>query len=501
MMLQLYFDRGAIASVLPSVKAHWELSSTEEGAIASAFTIGFMMVSPLWAHIAMKFKANRVIAVGCYLFVLSACLCGVFGSVSNSRGQYWGYILFIICRVLVGVGESALISLVFTIVDDISPKKYKSTYMSIFMCTTPVGVALGYGVSGAIEAYVSYWQLIFFLEAGIMFVLTTICVFTPLHGYVKEESTEPEELTAVSSWQPAAFMNDVQLFEDMNAVGNIDAEEIKPDTVVPDDGSPVPPQPVQKKKKITLFTSLPLLFKNAVYVCIVVISAIYGSIVGALTFWAPSYIILRLQNFDMTDETRTMIANMGFSAIVLVSSIVATSVGGFLLDKSGGPTGWRGVARSLFWSAGYISFGAPLGVVVFTVLSMHYIVVFIVFFFAIFFVMCIATPFQVALMNSVQPDLRHFANSYQIFFLHAFGDLPSPFIVGIISDASNMNLAFLIMWCLLFPGIVVLVVGGILALRNDKLSPPIEVPSITPTVVTSEQEITKIPEDLPEDIM
>ncbi len=129
-------------------------------------------------------------------------------------------------------------------------------------------------------------------------------------------------------------------------------------------------------------------------------SAIYGAILGALTFWAPSYIMQRLASFEeLSESTRKLIANMGFSLIVLISSIVATGLGGFLLDKTGGPLGWRGVGRALFWCAIYITIGSPLGIIVFTVLNMHYIGVFIIFFFAIFFVLCIATPFQVALIK------------------------------------------------------------------------------------------------------
>ncbi|KAL0482342.1 sphingolipid transporter Spinster [Acrasis kona] len=480
MQLIMYFDRGVVAAALPMVKENWELSSTEEGIIASAFTIGFMVVSPLWANLAMKFRANKVISAGNYMFAIAAILGGVFGEVSKGRASYWGYVLFVISRVVVGLGESAIVSLVITIVDDISPKKYKSTYMSIFMCTTPVGVALGYGVSGAVMAYLKYWQLVFYVEGAIMFCLTTLCLFVPLHDYQKymepdHPDNQPEEenvLTMVASWRTTAFVNDVQLFEDMNAEGNIDTDEvvIGPGTIdaTSTKSTATNQQQARGGKKVTLLSSFKLLIKNPVYVCIVIISCVYGAIIGALTFWAPSYILYRLEKFDISEEARLMAANIGFSLIVLVSSIVATGVGGFLLDKSGGPTGWMGVSRSLFWCVLYISIGAPLGLVVFLALDMHYIGVFIVFFLAIFSVLCIASPFQVALINCVQPELRHFANSYQILFLHAFGDLPSPFLVGVISDATDMNIAFLVMWCALFPGLIVLGIGGVLARRKGK---------------------------------
>ena len=42
-----------------------------------------------------------------------------------------------------------------------------------------------------------------------------------------------------------------------------------------------------------------------------------------------------------------------------------------------------------------------------------------------------------ALMNSVSDDLRGQANAVAIFFMHLLGDFPSPYIIGIIVDASG----------------------------------------------------------------
>jgi hypothetical protein len=67
---------------------------------------------------------------------------------------------------------------------------------------------------------------------------------------------------------------------------------------------------------------------------------------------------------------------------------------------------------------------------------------------------------------SIPVELRHFANSYQIFFLHALGDLPSPFMFGLIAELIDMRWAMIITWSLLFPGLAFLAAAGVFALSN-----------------------------------
>ena len=61
-------------------------------------------------------------------------------------------------------------------------------------------------------------------------------------------------------------------------------------------------------------------------------------------------------------------------------------------------------------------------------------------------------------MNSVSEDMRGQANAVAVFFMHLFGDFPSPYVIAWIFDLSGkyagvvFTYAWLI-WCVIFWGI------------------------------------------------
>lgn len=76
-----------------------------------------------------------------FIFGISAILLGIVGTVSRGEEQIWGYYVFVILRVILGIGEASFVPLSTSIIDDISPPAYKSMYMAVFMVTCPVGIA------------------------------------------------------------------------------------------------------------------------------------------------------------------------------------------------------------------------------------------------------------------------------------------------------------------------------------------------------------------------
>ncbi len=80
-------------------------------------------------------------AVGLFTFAISSALLGTIGAISRTEDQIWGYYVFVIFRVILGIGEASFVPLSVSIIDDISPASLKSIYMAIFMVTCPVGIA------------------------------------------------------------------------------------------------------------------------------------------------------------------------------------------------------------------------------------------------------------------------------------------------------------------------------------------------------------------------
>ena len=57
-----------------------------------------------------------------------------------------------------------------------------------------------------------------------------------------------------------------------------------------------------------------------------------------------------------------------------------------------------------------------------------------------------------AIMSSVPADLRGQANAMAVFLMHLFGDFPSPYLVGVVSQFVAMRWGFMILMSWLFFG-------------------------------------------------
>jgi hypothetical protein len=295
----------------------------------------------------------------------------------------------------------------------------------------------GYGISGLVEAFIGYWQAIFFAEAIFVGLLAVLLIFVPLHGH-RERAEAPTELKDMdtelkdvdnssvikhSSDEPPVVNeqpSDTPLDEEPSLSYSNDA----PQTDMQESEIPPPQQ------QYNMITVLKPLATNPIYISIVAVSAQCSGVLGALVFWAPTYILRRLEAFDYSEETRTTIANLGFSIIIVITSIFGTALGGVLLDKTGGAVGNRGIARALFWCTGYLAIAFPFGLCAFMIESLPVWLFFGLLGCSIFFLMMVTSPFQCALVSCLPSELRNFGMSYQIFFLHAFGDFPSPFLFG-----------------------------------------------------------------------
>jgi MFS family permease len=462
--LVMFFDRGAIASVLPKLQINWNLSDTMQGIIQSAFVVGFMTASPVWANLANKFHVNNLITVGLTIFSLSALILGIIGVTAQGEENIWGYYLFVTFRVILGIGEAAFVPLSVSIIDDISPNDYKSIYMSVFLVTGPVGIAAGYGVSGLVETLIGYWQIIFFGEATFVILLAVFMIFVPLHGHRERNANiSVQEPTVVVE---SAFADDE---EESEIKDNTSQNEIQSTSDVDDLERPNIDQISNATEQKNVITVLKPLAKNVIYVSIVATSTQYFGVLGALVFWTPTYMLKRLEAFDYSEDLRITLANLGFSIIIIITSIFGTGLGGIILDKTGGVIGWRGVARALFFCMGYLAAAIPFGLCVFLIESMSAVLLFALLGIGVFFLMMMTSPFQCALVACLPTELRHFGMSYQIFFLHLLGDFPSPFLFGVVADASSMKWAMVGLWSMLFLGILFMTPGALWALRKHKI--------------------------------
>ena len=173
------------------------------------------------------------------------------------------------------------------------------------------------------------------------------------------------------------------------------------------------------------------LFHNRPYILAVLGYAAYTFALGGLGFWMPAF-LERARGMARSDATVT------FGAIVIVTGFVGTFLGGWLGDRLLSRT-----KQSYLWVSGVATIlAAPLTLVG----LMHhdksvYLTAIVIAEVLIF--MCTG-PINSAIVNAVSPLERATAVGLSVFTMHFLGDIPSPPLIGALSDASSLERGLLV---------------------------------------------------------
>jgi MFS family permease len=173
------------------------------------------------------------------------------------------------------------------------------------------------------------------------------------------------------------------------------------------------------------------LFRNSPFMLTVFGYAAYTFALGGLGYWMPAF-LERARGMSRTDATVT------FGGIVIVTGFLGTFLGGWLGDYLLPRT-----KQSYLWVSGIATLvAAPL---TFVALAHHakpvYLTAIVIAEVLIF--MCTG-PVNSAIVNAVSPLERATAVGLSVFLMHVLGDIPSPPLIGALSDRSSLERAFLI---------------------------------------------------------
>jgi MFS family permease len=173
------------------------------------------------------------------------------------------------------------------------------------------------------------------------------------------------------------------------------------------------------------------LLRNGPYVLTVLGYAAYTFAVGGMAFWMPSF-LERVRGVPRQEAT------VQFGAIVVVTGFVGTFAGGWLGDL------WLRRSRQAYlWLSGVVTLAAaPLAWIVFTdARPAVYLPALVT---AELLIFASTGPVNTAIVNEVAPHERATAVALSIFSIHVLGDLPSPPLIGWISDHSALDRGVLI---------------------------------------------------------
>ncbi|HET7199083.1 MAG TPA: MFS transporter, partial [Burkholderiales bacterium] len=173
------------------------------------------------------------------------------------------------------------------------------------------------------------------------------------------------------------------------------------------------------------------LLRRLPFMAVVLGYAAYTFGLGGLAFWMPSF-LERVRHVAQEEATT------GFGVIVLATGFIGTFAGGWLGDHL-----LRHSRQAYLWLSGVITLlAAPCALLALTAPTPGVYYPAIV---AAELLLFMSTgPINAALVNIAAPLERASAVALSMFAIHLLGDVPSPLIIGRVSDLSSLATAVLI---------------------------------------------------------
>ena len=270
-------------------------------------------------------------------------------------------------RALVGVGEAAYATLGPVLLADSFPEDQRAAKFTWFYMALGVGYALGYVIGGAVGQHHG-WRAAFMVVGlpGLIFAAWIAMQKDPVRGG----------------------------FDTLK------------DTVK---GEP-------------FFQRLGAIFKNRIWVACTVSYVAYTFTMGAMSIWAPTFLIRRF-GVGLSEAGRT------FGIIVLVTCIFGTLAGGVLTTKL-----QRRWPNAGVWISG-LTLLAAVPIVVLSLRSGSLHLVYGLFFAALLLLFVNTSPVNALTVSCLPASVRATGTAVNVFLIHALGDAISPTLIGARTDA------------------------------------------------------------------
>jgi MFS family permease len=407
-----YLDRYVVSGIVPDLKAPpLGLSDSQIGLLTTAFMLVYMVAAPVFGALGDRVSRTRPIAIGVFLWSIATIVSGFAGTYAHLLGA----------RAIVGIGEAAYVSIAPALLADSFSRAQRGRVLSVFNMAIPVGAALGYIVGGLMSHHFG-WRSAFFVAGapGLLLAVMVWRIKDPPRGSQDEaeagDATHIAERKGNGVTRPAA---------DSNGASGSGAA----------------------RGAITVYLDL---LKRAPYLLVVLGYAAYTFALGGLAVWMP-YFLEHVHNIPAVQATTS------FGAIVVVTGFLGTFAGGWLGDY------WqKSSSQAYLWMSGWATLiAAPLAFVALTVASPSVYYPAII---AAELLLFMSTgPINSAIANLVSPLERASAFALSMFVIHLLGDVPSPTLIGWVSDISSLEKAVLMV-----PAAIV--ISGIVWLVSARVS-------------------------------
>jgi len=306
-------------------------------------------------------------------------------------------------RALVGVGEAAYVAIAPALLADCFPVNARGRVFAVLNMAIPVGAALGYVLGGLIGQHFG-WRAAFFVcgAPGIVLAGAVLWLKDPPRG-----AQEGSPATSGTHGRTGRLSGPVAVYMS--------------------------------------------LLRRPPYMRLVLGYAAYTFGLGGLGFWMPTF-LERVRGIP-ADQATT-----GFGAIVVVTGVLGTLVGGWLGDYC-----LKRSPQGYLWFSGAVTLAAaPVALLALAAPApaLYYPAVVV----AELLLFMSTGPINAAIANIVSPLERASAIALSMFAIHLLGDVPSPPLIGHLSDVGSLAHAVLVV-----P--VAVAIGGVVWLVCARVGP------------------------------
>jgi len=285
-------------------------------------------------------------------------------------GLAGGFVSLLAARALVGVGEGAYGTIAPGLLADYYPKRVRGRVMAIFFAAIPVGAALGFIVGGWADSRYG-WRAAFYISGLPGLLLALFALRIP-----------------------------------------------DPPRGCQDDDADRRAAPSGRSRGLAAYGPL-LRVRPFVWAVAGYAAATFAA--GGLAYWMPAF-LERVRGADHHEAT------LQFGVVTVVTGLVGTAVGGVLGDRL-----LKKTRHAYLWFSGVSTLAAvPFVWLALTLESPPLYLGAIVLGELMLFAS--TGPINSAIVNSVPAERRATAVAFSILAIHLLGDVPSPPLIGWVSD-------------------------------------------------------------------
>src|SRR5262249_41425944 len=169
-----YIDRQVLSAVLPKLELEASLFHPDDtwrksklGSLTTAFMVSYMLLAPVFGWLGDKRPRWALVGIGVIVWSLA----------SGGSGLATTYVMLLLTRCLVGIGEAAYGPVAPALLSDLYPERKRGQVLAFFYMAIPVGRALGFVIGGLIADTAWGWRGAFQVVVLPGLLLGLLCFF------------------------------------------------------------------------------------------------------------------------------------------------------------------------------------------------------------------------------------------------------------------------------------------------------------------------------------